>query len=141
MLTRLPVRLAMRQNPLRISKWQHLNQTISSMIKYKVSAVLIYDDQGDQDVGLLTKTDLMTMYYGLLPLDTPLGDDVVAPIVGQHNIPIPFPCRSGHVGIRAQPFAQKKHRSASQRTARLADTSTDSLGEFVADHSIRSFDE
>lgn len=81
MLTRLPVRLAMRRNPLRMSMDQNLSQAISSMIKYKVSSVLIHDDQRDQDQGLLTKTDLMTLYYGQLPLDTPLQDALVAPIV------------------------------------------------------------
>ncbi len=81
MLTRLPVRLAMRRNPLRLSMDQNLNQAVSSMIKYKVSSVLIYDDKGDQDQGLLTKTDLMTLYYGQLPLDTLLQDVLVAPIV------------------------------------------------------------
>jgi len=62
MLTRLPVRLAMRRNPLRMSMNQNLSQAISSMIKYKVSSVLIHDDQSDQDQGLLAKTDLMTLY-------------------------------------------------------------------------------
>lgn len=78
-LTGLKVKSSMRRNPLRMGLEQSLDRAISGMIKFKVSAVLI--NEGGQDHGLITKTDLMTLYYAGLPLSTPLGDVLVAPIV------------------------------------------------------------
>ncbi len=81
MLTGLQVRLAMRRNPLRLDQSQSLDRAISCMIKYKVSAVLIADLRKELDLGLSTKTDLIALYYAGLPLETALGQVLIAPIL------------------------------------------------------------
>ncbi|MFO7802706.1 MAG: CBS domain-containing protein [Desulfovermiculus sp.] len=81
MLSGFQVRMAMRKNPLRLDANKSLDQAISCMIKFKVNALLIHDSGSGQDLGLITKTDLMTMYYADLPLETVLEEVLVAPIL------------------------------------------------------------
>ena len=73
--------MAMRKNPLRLSPEKSLDLAISCMIKHKVNALLIHDPGSGHDLGLITKTDLMTLYYAGLPLQTILEDVLVAPIL------------------------------------------------------------
>ncbi len=79
-LSGLQVRQAMRRNPLRLEPEQNLDLAISVMIKYKASSILISSGQ-EQDLGLLTKTDLTALYYAGLPLETVLADVFIAPIL------------------------------------------------------------
>ncbi|MFP4285433.1 MAG: cyclic nucleotide-binding/CBS domain-containing protein [Desulfovermiculus sp.] len=81
MLSDFQVRTAMRKNPLRLDAEKNLDQAISSMIKFKANALLIHDPSSSQDLGLITKTDLMTLYYAGFPLETVLGEVLVAPIL------------------------------------------------------------
>ncbi len=81
MLSGFQVRMAMRKNPLRLDAKKSLDQAISCMIKFKVNALLIHDSGSGQDLGLITKTDLMAMYYADLPLETVLEEVLVAPIL------------------------------------------------------------
>ena len=81
MLSVFQVRMAMRKNPVRLDAKKSLDQAISCMVKFKVNALLIHDSGNGQDLGLITKTDLMAMYYADLPLETVLGDVLVAPIL------------------------------------------------------------
>ncbi|MFW5971834.1 MAG: CBS domain-containing protein [Desulfovermiculus sp.] len=81
MLSGFQVRSAMRKNPLRLDLAKNLDQTISCMIKFKVNALLIHDPSRGQDLGLITKSDLMTLYYAGLPLETLAADVLVAPIL------------------------------------------------------------
>ena len=81
MLSGFQVRMAMRKKPLRLEADKNLDQAISCMIKFKVNALLISDPGSGQDLGLITKSDLMTLYYAGLPLETFLGEVLVAPIL------------------------------------------------------------
>lgn len=46
---------------------------INQMIKHKVGAILIVDGQ-NRPAGVLSKTDLISAYYAMLPVETPAGD-------------------------------------------------------------------
>lgn len=81
MLTGLPVGLAMRRHPLRLSLQRDLDAAISSLIKFKINAALINDPDKDSDLGVISKTDLMTLYYAGLALHTPLAEVYVSPLV------------------------------------------------------------
>jgi signal-transduction protein with cAMP-binding, CBS, and nucleotidyltransferase domain len=81
MLSGLKVRQAMRRNPLRLEQGQSLDLAISSLIKYKANAALIQDQARENDLGLISKTDLMALYYAGLPLQTTLDQVLVAPIL------------------------------------------------------------
>ncbi|MFW6180049.1 MAG: CBS domain-containing protein [Desulfohalobiaceae bacterium] len=80
MLSGLKVRQAMRKNPLRLEQRQNLDLAISSLIKYKANAALIQDQEQEQDLGLISKTDLLALYYAGLPLQTPLAEALISPI-------------------------------------------------------------
>lgn len=80
MLSGLKVRQAMRKNPLRLEQRQSLDLAISSLIKHKANAALIQDQQLEEDLGLISKTDLLALYYAGLPLQTPLADVLISPI-------------------------------------------------------------
>jgi CBS domain-containing protein len=43
------------------------------MVKHKVGAVLILDDL-NRPAGVVSKTDLISAYYTMLPVETPVGD-------------------------------------------------------------------
>ncbi len=55
-----------------------LSQAIRAMIKYKINAVLVAGE-AQEALGVVSKTDLMTAYYGGLPLETPAADIMVGP--------------------------------------------------------------
>ena len=50
-----------------------LGACINQMIKHKVGAILIVDGQ-NRPAGVLSKTDLISAYYAMLPVETPVGD-------------------------------------------------------------------
>jgi CBS domain-containing protein len=55
-----------------------LSQAIRAMIKFKVNAILV-TSQTQEALGVVSKTDLMTAYYGGLPLETPVAEIMVGP--------------------------------------------------------------
>jgi CBS domain-containing protein len=81
MLSGFQIGMAMRKNPLRLDSKKNLDLAISCMIKFKVNALLIHEPGSGQDLGLITKSDLMTLYYAGLPLETVLKEVLVAPIL------------------------------------------------------------
>jgi CBS domain-containing protein len=77
-LKSLTVQDAMRRQIVALSAVAPLSQAIRTMIKYKVNAILITGEI-QEALGVVSKTDLMTAYYGDLPLETPVAHIMVAP--------------------------------------------------------------
>lgn len=76
-LTGLLVCDAMRRQVIGISHNGSIDKAVSLIIKYKVNALLVRDTEG-VPVGVLSKTDIMTAYYGGIPIDTEVRSVVVA---------------------------------------------------------------
>ena len=74
----LTVQDAMRRQVIQLSADSLLSQAIRAMIKFKVNAILV-TDQTQKPLGVVSKTDLMTAYYGGLPLETPVAGIMVGP--------------------------------------------------------------
>ncbi len=74
----LTVQDAMRRQVNALPVDAPLSQAIRTMIKYKINAVLIAGE-AQEALGVVSKTDLMTAYYGGLPLETPSADIMVGP--------------------------------------------------------------
>ena len=74
----LTVQEAMRRQVIRLDQNAFLDQAIRAMTKFKVNALLVMG-QDQAALGVVSKTDLMTAYYGGLPLQTPLESIMVGP--------------------------------------------------------------
>jgi CBS domain-containing protein len=74
----LIVQDAMRRQVIQLPAAALLSQAIRAMIKFKVNALLV-TDQAQKPLGVVSKTDLMTAYYGGLPLETPVAGIMVGP--------------------------------------------------------------
>ncbi len=74
----LTVQDAMRRQVIQQPADAFLAQGIRAMIKFKVNAVLI-TGHGQEPLGVVSKTDLMTAYYSGLPLKAPLASIMVGP--------------------------------------------------------------
>jgi CBS domain-containing protein len=74
----LLVRDAMRKQVTSLSDRLTIESGIRFLLKYKVGALLI-TDQDDLPVGVVSKTDIMGAYYAAVPLDTPLKEIMVSP--------------------------------------------------------------
>lgn len=74
----LTVQEAMRRQVIQLPAEALLSQAIRAMIKFKVNAILI-TGQTQEALGVVSKTDLMTAYYGGLPLETPVAEIMVGP--------------------------------------------------------------
>jgi CBS domain-containing protein len=74
----LTVQEAMRRQVIQLPAAALLSQAIRTMIKYKVNAILV-TGQAQDALGVVSKTDLMTAYYGGLPLETPVAEIMVGP--------------------------------------------------------------
>ena len=74
----LIVQDAMRRQVIQLPAAALLSQAIRAMIKFKVNAILV-TDQAQKPLGVVSKTDLMTAYYGGLPLETPVAGIMVGP--------------------------------------------------------------
>ena len=74
-LSGVRVESAMRRQVVRGVQSASLSACINQMIKHKVGAVLVVDGL-NRPVGVLSKTDLVSAYYAMLPADTPVGDIV-----------------------------------------------------------------
>ncbi len=71
-LSGIPVSAAMRRQVISLPKAAAIGQGIRLMIRYRVHAVLLTDDE--IPCGVVSKTDLMGALYAELPTETPLGD-------------------------------------------------------------------
>lgn len=74
----LTVQEAMRRQVIQLPAEALLSQAIRAMIKFKVNAILV-TGQTQEALGVVSKTDLMTAYYGGLPLETPVAEIMVGP--------------------------------------------------------------
>ncbi|MFH0959364.1 MAG: CBS domain-containing protein [Pseudomonadota bacterium] len=74
----LLVKDAMRIQVTGLSGALPIESAIRILIKYKVGALLI-TDQDDLPVGVVSKTDVMGAYYASMALDTPLVNIMVSP--------------------------------------------------------------
>ena len=74
----LTVQDAMRRQVIKLPAVAPLSVAIRAMIKYKVNALLI-TGEAQEALGVISKTDLMTAYYGDLPLETQVAHIMVGP--------------------------------------------------------------
>jgi CBS domain-containing protein len=72
-LTGIQVKEAIRRNVNRLSLDNSVAVCIRNMIKFKNNAVLVCDLEGAH-CGVISKTDIMGVYYASLPLETTLQD-------------------------------------------------------------------
>lgn len=70
----------MRRTLLKKNDSSTLLSAIVNFIKYKADALLVVDDEG-RPVGVVTKTEVMSCYFGELPVETPLGAVMGAPVI------------------------------------------------------------
>ncbi|MFP3867833.1 MAG: cyclic nucleotide-binding/CBS domain-containing protein [Desulfobacteraceae bacterium] len=68
----------MRRLVIQIPARASLEQGIRLLIKYKINALLIINEQ-QESLGVVSKTDLMGAYYAGLPVDAPLETIMVGP--------------------------------------------------------------
>ncbi|MDD3580784.1 MAG: CBS domain-containing protein [Desulfobacca sp.] len=74
----LTVQEAMRRSLIQLPRQASLEQAIRYLIKYKVNALLIINEQ-HEPLGVVSKTDLMGAYYAGLPVDAPVETIMVGP--------------------------------------------------------------
>ncbi|UCD32068.1 MAG: CBS domain-containing protein, partial [Desulfobacterales bacterium] len=77
-LTGIQVKEAMRRNVNRLSFDTSIAICIRHMIKFKSNAVLV-DDAAGAPCGVVSKTDIMGVYYAGLPIETVLQDVMSGP--------------------------------------------------------------
>ncbi len=84
-LKNLSVYKAMRRQIICLEQNKTIGHGINTIIKHKVNALLVVDDQLQQ-VGVVSKTDIMGAYYADLPIDSPLEYIMLSP---------PLYCKAG----------------------------------------------
>ena len=77
-LSGISVEEAMRKQVIQLPKSASIDNCINRMIKYKVNAVLISDEE-QQPVGVVSKTDIMGAFYAGFPTETALENIMVGP--------------------------------------------------------------
>ncbi len=70
----------MRRTLLKKPESATLLAAIATFIKYKADAILVVDEAG-KPTGVVTKTEVMSGYFGELPIDTALGAVMGAPVI------------------------------------------------------------
>lgn len=84
-LKNLNVYKAMRRQIICLEQSKTISHGINTIIKNKVNALLVVDDQL-HEVGVVSKTDIMGAYYAGLPIDSPLEYIMLSP---------PLYCKAG----------------------------------------------
>jgi len=74
----LTVQEAMRRLVIRSTYHAPLEQATRLMIKYKVNALLVTDEE-ENGIGVLSKTDVMAAYYAEMAVDTPIEAMMTGP--------------------------------------------------------------
>lgn len=77
-LSGMLVNETMRRQVARLPVSRTLARAINHMIRFKISAVLVTDDNGRPE-GVVSKTDIIGAYYAGLPIETSLGDIITGP--------------------------------------------------------------
>lgn len=70
-LSNIDVATAMRKQVTCLPQDTSINDSINTLIKYKVNGLLTLDRNG-QPVGVLSKTDILGAYYADLPIESPI---------------------------------------------------------------------
>jgi len=79
-LSKLLVKDAMRRDVVQLDRDASIEKCIRYMIKFKVNAVLISSDYY-RDLGVLSKTDLISLYYADIPLSVAVKEVMNAPLL------------------------------------------------------------
>ena len=77
-LSGISVREAMRRQVIQLPQSAPIDYAINRMIKYKINAVLI-TDENQRPAGVVTKTDVMGAFYAEFPIETPVENIMVGP--------------------------------------------------------------
>lgn len=77
-LRELTVQEAMRRLVTRMTYDASLEQATRMMIKYKVNAILVTNEE-EVGIGVLSKTDLMGAYYAEMPIESPIEAIMTGP--------------------------------------------------------------
>ncbi len=77
-LSGLVVRQAMRRQTIQLAKEISIDHSINSLIKYKINALLVTEQEGEP-TGVVSKSDIMGAYYAELPIESPLEHIMVGP--------------------------------------------------------------
>jgi CBS domain-containing protein len=77
-LSGILVKEVMRSQFVQLSEIASLSKGINQLIKHKVNALLVTDEEG-KPVGVVSKTNLVGAFYGGLPLDSMMGDIMYGP--------------------------------------------------------------
>lgn len=80
MLSGITVENVMRRQLLRLPAGASIDLGIHRMIKFKVSSLLI-TDQDQQPAGIVSKTDIVGAFYAGFPVDTSLEQILVGPLL------------------------------------------------------------
>jgi CBS domain-containing protein len=77
-LSGMLVNEAMRRQVVQLPAAASISKGINQLLKFKVNALLITDNE-QRPAGVASKTDLIAAFYAGLPIETPLGDIMMAP--------------------------------------------------------------
>lgn len=79
-LTGLLVREAMRRQVIQLPGSATLARCINHLIKYKINGLMVTDGERSP-VGVISKSDLVTAFYGGLPVESALADIMNGPLL------------------------------------------------------------
>jgi CBS domain-containing protein len=82
-LSGIKVKEAMRRQVIQLPQSAPLDYCINRMIKYKISAVLLFDED-ERPSGIVTKTDIVSAFYAGLPIQSPAENIMVGPPLSCH---------------------------------------------------------
>ena len=77
-LSNATVKEAMRVQVFNLPAASLISHGIRHLIKYKINAFLVHDDEGSA-LGVVSKTDIVGAYYAGLPIESPLSHIMVSP--------------------------------------------------------------
>ncbi|CAB1063363.1 hypothetical protein D1BOALGB6SA_8146 [Olavius sp. associated proteobacterium Delta 1] len=79
-LSGIVVKEAMRRQVIRLSQSAPIDYCINRMIKYKINSVLLLDEK-QRPAGMASKTDVMSAFYAGLPIEAPVENIMVGPLL------------------------------------------------------------
>jgi len=77
-LSGIKVQEAMRRQVIKLPQRAPVDYCINRMIKYKINAVLLFDED-ERPGGIVTKTDVMSAFYAGLPIQSSVENIMVGP--------------------------------------------------------------
>jgi len=79
-LSGISVKEAMRRQVIRLPQSASIDYCINRMIKYKINSVLLLDEN-QRPAGMASKTDVMSAFYAGLPIEAPIENIMVGPLL------------------------------------------------------------